>query len=97
MSGGNAKDRVRHTYNGLGQLTGQQQMHNGTSGPSVGYAYSEMADGANHSRLISMTYPNGRESQTWREHSPWTRCQLCHNTRRQGSGKPEGGFSQPRT
>jgi RHS repeat-associated protein len=30
------------------------------STPSVQYAYSAMAGGANHSRLISMTYPNGR-------------------------------------
>ena len=28
--------------------------------PKVQYAYSEMAGGANHSRLTSMTYPNGR-------------------------------------
>src|SRR5262249_12421308 len=28
--------------------------------PKVQYAYSEMAGGANHSRLVSMTYPNGR-------------------------------------
>jgi hypothetical protein len=60
VSGGTAKDRVRHTYNGLGQLVGQQQMHNGASGPSVNYGYSEMADGANHSQLVSMSYPNGR-------------------------------------
>ena len=28
--------------------------------PKVQYAYTEMADAANHSRLVSMTYPNGR-------------------------------------
>jgi hypothetical protein len=28
--------------------------------PSVGYAYTEMAGGANHSRLTALTYPNGR-------------------------------------
>jgi RHS repeat-associated protein len=28
--------------------------------PAVQYAYSELAGGANHSRLVSMTYPNGR-------------------------------------
>src|SRR5207244_11961790 len=27
--------------------------------PAVRYAYSAMAGGANHSRLVSMTYPNG--------------------------------------
>jgi YD repeat-containing protein len=30
------------------------------SSPRVQYAYSEMADGANHSRLVSITYPDGR-------------------------------------
>ncbi len=33
---------------------------NGGSSAKVQYAYSEMAGGANHSRLTSMTYPNGR-------------------------------------
>ena len=28
--------------------------------PSVQYAYTEMLGGVNNSRLISMTYPNGR-------------------------------------
>ena len=30
------------------------------SSPRVQYAYSEMAGGANHSRLVSITYPDGR-------------------------------------
>lgn len=34
-------------------------LNSGTT-PQVQYAYSQMADGANHSRLVSMTYPNGR-------------------------------------
>jgi hypothetical protein len=40
------------------------QAHSGAvntgSTPKVQYAYSEMPSGANHSRLTSITYPNGR-------------------------------------
>ncbi|HMP03871.1 MAG TPA: hypothetical protein PKD86_09535 [Gemmatales bacterium] len=33
---------------------------NTSTSPKVQYAYSEMPSGANHSRLTSITYPNGR-------------------------------------
>jgi RHS repeat-associated protein len=62
--GGNVVNQVLRQYNGLGQLTAEYQAHGGavdtSSTPAVRYAYSEMAGGANHSRLVSMTYPNGR-------------------------------------
>lgn len=57
-------NQVQRDYNGLGQLTVEYQAHAGTvntmSTPKVQYAYSEMAGSDNHSRLVSMTYPNGR-------------------------------------
>ena len=57
-------NQVQREYNGLGQLIAEYQAHSGavntSTTPKVQYAYSEMAGGANHSRLISMTYPNGR-------------------------------------
>jgi hypothetical protein len=63
-SGGNIVNQVQQLYNGLGQLVGEYQSHaravDPATTPEVQYAYSEMAGGANHSRLISMTYPNGR-------------------------------------
>jgi len=63
-SGGNVVNQVQRAYNGLGQLTREYQAHDGAvdtaTTPWVGYAYSEMAGGANHSRPTSMTYPNGR-------------------------------------
>jgi RHS repeat-associated protein len=63
-SGGNAVNQVERVYNGLSQLITEYQelggaVNTGTS-PSVQYAYSEMAGNANHSRLVSMTYPSGR-------------------------------------
>lgn len=62
-SGGNIVNQIQRAYNGLGQLTAEYQANNGavntTTTPKVQYAYSEMANGANHSRLTSMTYPNG--------------------------------------
>ena len=62
-SGGTVVNEVQRAYNGLGQLTKEYQEHSGAvnTGTSlkVQYAYSEMASGANHSRLTSMTYPNG--------------------------------------
>jgi RHS repeat-associated protein len=62
--GGNVVNQVQRQYNGLGQLTAEYQAHAGAvdtaSTPAVRYAYSEMAGGANHSRLLSMTYPSGR-------------------------------------
>jgi RHS repeat-associated protein len=63
-SGGNVVNQVQRTYNGLGQLTGEYQAHAGavntSTTPEVQYAYTDMAGGANNSRLTSMTYPNGR-------------------------------------
>jgi len=62
----NIVNQVQEGYNGLGQLTAEYQSHTAgaavdtTSTPKVQYAYSEMASGANHSRPITMTYPNGR-------------------------------------
>jgi RHS repeat-associated protein len=57
-------NQVEQTYNGLGQLTGEYQSHAGPvvigTTPVVQYTYSELANGANHSRPISITYPNGR-------------------------------------
>jgi RHS repeat-associated protein len=62
-SGGNIVNQVQRTYNGLGQLTAEYQSHSGavntSTTPEVQYAYSEMSGGANHSRLTSITYPNG--------------------------------------
>jgi RHS repeat-associated protein len=57
-------NQVQQTFNGLGQLTSDYQSHSGvvntSSTPSVQYAWNQMAAGANNSRLVSMTYPNGR-------------------------------------
>lgn len=57
-------NQVQNVYNGLGQLITQYQSHSGAvninSTPKVQYAYSEMAGGANHSRLTRMVYPDGR-------------------------------------
>jgi RHS repeat-associated protein len=63
-SGGSIVNQVEDLYNGLGQLTTEYQSHAGgvnpNSTPSVQYAYTLMAGGANNSRLTSITYPNGR-------------------------------------
>ncbi len=69
-SGGVVRNEVERTFSGLGQLTREWQCHTGTvsgcSGgvPSVQYAYSEANNGSNqyvnHSRLKSLTYPDGR-------------------------------------
>lgn len=63
-SGGNVVNQVQREFNGLGQLTREYQAINGAVNTGttlyVGYSYSEMAGGANHSRLTSMTYPNGK-------------------------------------
>jgi RHS repeat-associated protein len=63
-SGGNIVNQVQRSFNGLGQLTAEYQSHSGavntSTTPKVQYAYSEMAGNANHSRLTSVTYPNGR-------------------------------------
>jgi RHS repeat-associated protein len=61
---GNIVNQVQRAFNGLGQLVTEYQSHSGAvntgSSPKVQYAYSEMASGVNHSRPISMTYPNSR-------------------------------------
>jgi hypothetical protein len=61
---GTIVNQVQRAFNGLGQMTTEWQSHSGavntSTTPKVQYAYSEMASGANHSRLTNMTYPNGR-------------------------------------
>ncbi len=61
-SAGNIVNQVQREFNGLGQLTKEYQSHSGAvntgTSPKVQYAYSEMASGANHSRLTSITYPS---------------------------------------
>ncbi len=62
-TGGNVVNQVKRDFNGLGQLVSEWQEHTAVvtgSSPRVQYAYSEMAGGANHSRLTSIIYPNGR-------------------------------------
>ncbi len=63
-SGGNVVNQVQRTFNGLGQLKIEYQSHSGAvdtgSTPKVQYTWSEMPSGANHSRLVSITYPNGK-------------------------------------
>ncbi len=63
-TGGSIVNQVEDLYNGLGQLTTEYQSHSGAvnpnTTPSVQYAYTEMSGGQNNSRLVSMTYPNGR-------------------------------------
>ncbi len=59
-------NQVQRTFNGLGQLTADAQYHGDPGNPNtphgtVGYAYNLMAGGANNSRLLNMTYPNGRQ------------------------------------
>ena len=57
-------NQVEDLFNGLGQLTTEYQSISGavdmSTTPSVQYAYTEMSGGQNNSRLVSMTYPNGR-------------------------------------
>jgi RHS repeat-associated protein len=64
-SAGSIVNQVQRDFNGLGQLTAEHQSHAGAvivgTTPKVQYGYSEMTGGANHSRLISMTYPNARQ------------------------------------
>jgi RHS repeat-associated protein len=63
-SGGSIVNQVQDVFNGLGQLTGEYQSHSGavntSSTPEVQYSYNLMSGGANNSRLVSVTYPNGR-------------------------------------
>lgn len=62
-SGGAVVNQVQRAFNGLGQMTAEWQQRgaavNTSTSPKVQYAYSEMAGGANHSRLTSVTYPSG--------------------------------------
>ena len=64
-SSGSVVNQVQRTFNGLGQLTVEYQEAGGavntSTSPKVQYAYDEMYGGANESRLVSMTYPNGRQ------------------------------------
>ena len=65
-SGTTIVNQVEDIYNGLGELITEYQSHSGavnlSTTPKVQYAYSFVATsgGPNHSRLVSMTYPNGR-------------------------------------
>jgi RHS repeat-associated protein len=61
-SGGNVVNQVKDEFNGLGQITKEWQEHSGAvtgTSANVQYGYSEMAGGANHSRLTSITYASG--------------------------------------
>jgi YD repeat-containing protein len=64
-TGGNIVNQVQREFNGLGQVIKEYQSHSGavntSTTPSVQYTYSEMASGANHSRLTKITYPSGYE------------------------------------
>jgi hypothetical protein len=64
-TGGNIKNQVQLTYNGLGQLTNDYQAHAGAvnagTTPQVQYAYNLMVGGANNSRLLDLVYPNSRQ------------------------------------
>ncbi len=60
-SGGTMVNQVQRTYNGFGQLTAESQNHGGTTPTyTVQYGYNATSSGINYSRLVSMTYPNGR-------------------------------------
>jgi RHS repeat-associated protein len=72
-SGGAIVNEVLRQFNGLGQLTAEYQAHAGavdlggsSTTPRVRYAYTEMSGGANHSRLVSMTYPDSIASPAGR-------------------------------
>jgi RHS repeat-associated protein len=62
-SGGNVVNQVQRQFNGLGQIVKEYQAHGGAvdpaTTPNVQSTYSEMAGGANHSRLTSLVYPDG--------------------------------------
>jgi RHS repeat-associated protein len=64
-SGGSIVNQVQREFNGLGQLITEWQAVGGavntSTSPKVQYAYSFTTSGSmNHSRLTSITYPNGR-------------------------------------
>lgn len=58
------ENQLVRQYNGLIQMTREYQSHVGAVDQAltlaIDYEYSEMAGGANHSRLESITYPSGR-------------------------------------
>lgn len=62
-SAGSVVNEVLRAFNGLGQLTAEYQSHAGAvntgTSPKVQYTWTEMPAGANHSRLTSVTYPDG--------------------------------------
>ena len=62
-SGGSIVNQVQRAFNGLGQMITEWQSHSGavntSTTPKIEYTYSEMASGANHSRLTGMGYPSG--------------------------------------
>jgi len=62
-SGGSIVNQVQRAFNGLGQMIAEWQSHGGavntSTTPKIEYTYSEMASGANHSRLTGMVYPSG--------------------------------------
>src|SRR5207248_6235164 len=63
-SGGSIVNQVERAYNGLSQLFIEYQANSGAvninTTPKVQYAWNELGGGANNSRFLSMTYPNGR-------------------------------------
>ena len=62
-SGGNVVNEVQREFNGLGQILKEYQAHGGAvntgSTPKVQYTYSDMAGGANHSRVTSLVHAIG--------------------------------------
>jgi RHS repeat-associated protein len=60
---GGVVNQVERAYNGLGQLVSEKQAHGApvtATTPAVGYTYSAMAGGANHSRPTGVVYPDGK-------------------------------------
>jgi RHS repeat-associated protein len=62
----NQVNQVQQSFNGLGQLISEAQIHGNSQTPAVTvqYTYSQMLNGqqyANHSRLTRLIYPNGRQ------------------------------------
>ena len=54
-------NQCQRAYNGFGQLTEEQQQHDGpvtANSPKVEYSYTDGSSG--HTRLTKITYPNGR-------------------------------------
>jgi YD repeat-containing protein len=63
----NQVNQVQQSFNGLGQLIAETQVHGNSQAPAltVQYTYSQMQNSqgqyANHSRLTGLIYPNGRQ------------------------------------